>query len=235
MNNQNPKIDTQVYDVCAHSWRMMHLWFFYARIPDLIGETWTNELISWFNFPKLDENWDDYQFQKYQIDINKTWYEPVSWLNYFSSFILHNSLRDIFSAFYEGLCKEEHDFRNFIQNILGEEHYDDYRNLVKFLRHFFSHNIDNEMRIHGEDIGKMKKNWIIINLNINSEKMDLNWPLINLNISLNFNKINAWDKLISLITIPQVIKLADFYSRLSLEYIHYKTSEEIKKSSQKAR
>lgn len=214
--SNNPKIANQIYAECLNSWRNMHLGFFYANIPSLLEKKKIYELIEKFEFPKTN---DEYNLDKGMLALLiESQALRDSGFNSFSFFIFWNCIGNIFRAFKEGLDKED-EFRQFIQDKLNEN-YVHTKELVFFLRNFFSHNIDEKFQIHSDDIRANKYKTLIISMELASKKLNLGGPEINFAINLDFSKINGGDKLTDSLRLDRIFLFADFCCRLALDFEH---------------
>lgn len=219
--NKNPDISDQIFDECVSNWRNMHLGLFYAQIPQLLEEEILNGLVENFNFPKIA---DGYELDKInihdQIHSHKT---EKRGINSFSYFIIWNFLGNIFRAFKEGLNKEQ-EFVQFMEQKLNGQ-YNDLSETISFFRNFFSHNIDEQFRIHSEDIRARKYTDLIINLHLDSEELQLQGPKIETEISLDFSTIKSGDKLIDCVGFDKIFIFSDICARLALDFKHSRINE----------
>jgi len=77
-------------------------------------------------------------------------------LGMFEYFIEFSAIRSICMAMVEAI-RLEGDFRVFIQNVLGEERFEDFYDILSFIRNVLSHNVHSEIRLSFKDFDGTKR------------------------------------------------------------------------------
>lgn len=222
--SNNPDISDQIYAECVNSWRNMHLGLFYAQLPNLISNKSILVLVKNFEFPIINSN---YELDKRMLLSLLRSPEPEqNGLNSFSFLLLSTCFGNIFRAFKEGIDKAP-EFRSFIKQTLKTD-YHNTKELVYFLRNFFSHNIDQQFKIHSDDISAKRYKTLKINLKLSSKKLDLDGPEINICTNLDFTQIESGKSLTRFMRFDEILIFADLCARLALDFDFYRMNKSLK-------
>lgn len=220
----NPDISKQIYSECVNSWRNLQIGLFYAKIPRLLKPEHILHLVDKFEFPVMS---DQYALDKGFLKTKFRDIEPeVNGFNSFSFSILFTNLGNIFRATKEGIDKEV-TYSDFLSQKLGSQ-YIEVKELVYFLRNFYSHNIDDKLRIHPDDIRSIKYESLKINISISSKTLSLNGPDIEFLADLDFANISAGDPLVDSIGFDYLFLFADLCNRLALDFSQHMMNEFLK-------